>query len=174
MASRSDTAANLAVLVMCAAVSVTAISRVWQPHAVRVFAHPYKVGDTFDLMPPDEFDRADLTMLMVVQSQCGFCTESMPFYRRLMTLRPQVAGRVRFVAVSLDQVKTGRAYLAEHGVEPDAVLPYPPSTEIRLQGTPTILVIDRARTIVGLWTGKLEPSQEHEVEQTLLGSEPAS
>ena len=168
MASKSDTAANLAVLAMCAAVSVTAISRVWQPSAVRVFAHPYQVGDTFDLIPPEELTQTDRTLLMVVQSHCSFCTESMPFYRRLMNLRPQVAGRVRFVAVSLDQLKTGRAYLAEHGVEPDAILPYPPSNEIRLRGTPTVLVIDRGRTIVGLWTGKLEPSQEREVEQTLL------
>jgi hypothetical protein len=34
---------------------------------------------------------------------------------------------------------------------------------IKVSGTPTLLLVDKAGTVADVWAGKLEPSQEEEV-----------
>ena len=118
-------------------------------------------------MPAEEFKKAEMTVVLVVRSQCTFCTDSMPFYRRLQQRAHHVSGRLRLVAVSLDPVAVGRAYLAEHGVMPDAVAPYPITTRTRVDGTPTLVAVDSSGRVVGRWTGRLSSTQEREMEAVL-------
>ncbi|MDO8835282.1 MAG: hypothetical protein Q7V01_06780 [Vicinamibacterales bacterium] len=126
-------------------------------------------------MPIDvTIDEGRPTMLVLVQSRCRFCTESMPFYRSILELRSKGQCDVQVVAVGLDPMEITKSYLAENAVSADTVVPYPGVAEIRFGGTPTVLAIHPTRRILGVWEGRLTASQEAAVKTALgCGGTPA-
>jgi hypothetical protein len=129
----------------------------------------YNIGDTLDLPVEASLLDADATVLLVLQSKCRYCEESLPFYQRLAKKRTS-SGRFHMVGLVLDPLPAGKAYLDEAGVAFDAVSRYPLQRLDRVAGTPTLWVVDRSKRIVGAYYGRLDPKQEAELEK-LLGVE---
>lgn len=167
MASKLDSVGNVAVAVMALA-SLAMVGLLWGRNGpAGVTREPFEVGDQFDLEVAHQIDKANVTLLMLVQSRCPYCTESMPFYRSLITDARRAGTQVAFVAVSLDPIVIGQAYLAEHGVTPDAVVPYPETGRVRFGGTPTLVAVNRELRVIGVWEGKLAASGEQAVRGVL-------
>lgn len=127
------------------------------------------VGDEFDLPVNLRVDESDRTAILILHSACRFCVESMPFYRSVLTERQEVRP-YRLVVVALEPVAGATAFLESHGVKADAVRPYWGAGRIRFTGTPTLLVVDRWKRVIGVWTGKLTPDEERRVRALLQGS----
>lgn len=106
------------------------------------------------------------TLIMALQSDCGYCRESMPFYRRLLT--QDRAGGVQ-VVVAAPARDTGISdYLASEGVTPDAVV-LDRAGELPVSGTPTLLVVDSDGVVTHSWIGLLDAERESEVLGVLFG-----
>lgn len=101
------------------------------------------------------------TLLLVLSEGCHFCSESAPFYQRLVHI---TTGRddVRLVALLPQDITRGRQYLSGLGV---------PISEVRqvnlaslgVRGTPTLVLVDSAGKVTGVWIGKLLTEAEAEV-----------
>jgi thioredoxin-related protein len=110
-------------------------------------------------LPDVDWKASDQTLVLVLSTTCHFCTESTPFYKQVIQKRK---GRTRLIAVLPQSVEAGRKYLADLGIAVDDVRQAPPSS-LGVQGTPTLLLVNKDGVITSSWRGKLRPEKELEV-----------
>ena len=98
------------------------------------------------------------TLLLILSSECHYCTESAPFYKRII----QNKGETRIVAVMPQGVIDGQKYLERLGISVDEIKQSALSN-LGVRGTPTLLLVDESGTIKESWLGKLPSEQEPKV-----------
>ena len=116
-------------------------------------------------LPEVDWGRNQRTLLLVLATNCHFCSESAPFYQRLAQT---VGGRsdLHLIAVLPQGVSEGQQYLSRLGVPISDIRQAEPSA-FGVRGTPTLLLVDGAGTVTQMWVGKLRPEQEAEVLERL-------
>lgn len=101
------------------------------------------------------------TLLLVLQKGCRYCKESAPFYQRLV----QEAARnrmVRLVAVLPGEVADGTQYLKDLDVPISEVRQAALET-LKVQGTPTLILVNSKGEVIESWAGKLPSDTETQV-----------
>lgn len=99
------------------------------------------------------------TLIVALQSDCAYCRESMPFYRRLMEHDNDAVQ----IVVTAPPSDAGIAdFLAEERVQPEALLYLEPGL-LPVSGTPTLLLVDSAGVVTHAWIGLLNAAREREV-----------
>ena len=159
--------ANLGIIAV-AVLGCAVLIKQWQPGPVVPVAArrqparpPAPMVGTGLTLPGVDFSSAEQTLVMVLSTQCHFCTDSAPFYQRLATAAGRARG-VRLVALLPQTAEEGRRFLAGLGVTVSAVV-QAPLTTANTRGTPTLLLLD-ARGVVGrVWRGRLSPEAEQQV-----------
>ena len=104
---------------------------------------------------------------MVLSTTCHFCTESAPFYQRLVQEKAK-HGDVRLVAVLPQSISDAQQYLSEHGILVDQIAQAVPDA-VHVRGTPTLIMVDHTGSVVQSWIGKLPAEKEAEVLNRFLG-----
>ena len=120
---------------------------------------PLRAGDRLDL-PGERWGSTPMTLVLAISSQCRFCEESLPLYRKLCGLRgspPGVAYRV--IAVSEEPRESLAGYLHRNGVDVDAVFSVP-LARLGIRGTPTVVVADSSGVARSVLIGKLGEGRE--------------
>lgn len=124
----------------------------------------YEVGETLPPIPGVDFSTSPRSLVMYLRSDCRFCTDSMPLYRRITA--DVKFERIQFIAVSVEKETVLSGYLAEFSIGVDKVASIE-GIEFKSRGTPTLLLVDRAGVVVRSWGGKLESTQENELVELL-------
>jgi hypothetical protein len=154
---------NLAILCLCVVLSAVLVKK----YFIGPPPEPQGLSVGTRLSVPDvDWQRQPQTVVLALQQNCRFCTESAPFYK---TLIAEASRRgVRVVAVFPNDEASARAYLAGLGVEvPDLKIADFRALEIR--GTPTVLLANRQGVATHVWRGKLPGSREQDVLDALVG-----
>lgn len=107
------------------------------------------------------------TVVLVLQRGCHFCAESAPFYQRLMAQVP--AQGVHVLAVLPSSITEGQEYLRSLDV-PIAEIKQGSFLDLKVRGTPTLILVDVSGTVRKVWFGKLPPEREAEVLAALASS----
>jgi hypothetical protein len=123
-------------------------------------SNPIPPGTQVPQLDGISFGRAEVTVAVVVQTECRFCAESMPFYRKLSGLR--AGGRIQLVVLSQEAVTATESYLHQRELEVDRVGQLK-GADLPVVGTPTLLLIDKTGTVERSWLGRLTATQEKEV-----------
>ncbi len=108
-------------------------------------------------MPDVNWAENKRTLLLALSTTCHFCTESAPFYQRLVKERG-----VRLIAVMPQDAAEGRLYLSRLGVPIEDVRQMSLNS-IDVSGTPTLLLVDEAGRVSGKWVGRLDPERESDL-----------
>lgn len=152
-------------LLMCAAVAAAAINHILLARSVPPPPAPRPVvesGTTLTLPAAATGEGAAGSLLLVLSADCRFCTESMPFYRRLAE-RPEVqSGQVRLSVVSMQPRAEMREYLREHGLKASHVMSVPESG-LRVGATPGIVLATREGVVRESWLGAVPSREEKRV-----------
>ena len=119
---------------------------------------PYRSGDPLETTPGLDLQAGEKTLVAVLQSRCRYCTQSMAFYRNLMSKRSTT---VRVVVISPEQAEVVEQYTAGHSFVPDTILSV--NGLQRIRSTPTLILTDRTGTVRHIWTGLLTRDKESEV-----------
>jgi hypothetical protein len=159
LARKLEIAANVALIVGTVVVGGVLVRKQFFPSAP---ARPARIqpGERIEL-PGVDWSRARHTAVVVLQAGCHYCTESAPFYARLAAeaaKRPAVA----LLAVMPQEATQARQYLEAQKVPIGRVVQARPGS-IKVRGTPTVLLVDRAGVVTRAWFGKLPPDKELEV-----------
>lgn len=112
-------------------------------------------------IPGVDWARQQQTLLLVLSTTCRYCTNSADFYKRVIAESAK-NGRTRLVAVFPQSQDEAATYLAKLGLAFPTVLQTPPSA-LGLNGTPTLLLVDRQGKVVRGWNGQLRAAGEAEV-----------
>ena len=168
-----EVAANVAIIVVALLLGGVLVKRFLWPGggaAPAQRADPRIPPGTKAALPGVDWAKNGRTLLLVLSRDCRYCTESAPFYRRLVS---ETEGRegVRLVAVFPQGVEEGRQYLEGLGVNVHEIMQAAPSSTGAV-GTPTLVIVDGDGVVRNSWVGQLAAPEESEVLNELKGSSP--
>lgn len=123
------------------------------------------VGKTV-AVPGVDWKSSGRTIVLVLSSTCHFCSESAPFYRRLVERAH--AGPTRVLAMLPQPAAEGNVYLKSLGVPLEARQVFLPAIHVR--ATPTILLVNARGVVEKEWRGQLPSSAEVEVMEAAGGA----
>ncbi|HEX9943271.1 MAG TPA: hypothetical protein VGG03_14720 [Thermoanaerobaculia bacterium] len=166
--SSLDTAANIAIIVVCAIAAVVLIRNQFFPPRPPGAPPQVEKGERFDQLKAVVPAGTQKALVVAVSPTCHFCNESLPFYKKVIEHRDRKNSPVKFIAaVPAEQMKAeeGKKF-AEAGVRPDGMVPLDFSA-IKVPGTPTVLLVDNNGKVLDVWVGKLQGDGEEEVLEAL-------
>lgn len=166
--SKLDTIANIAIIVVCVIASVVLIRNFFfQPRPPGAPPQVEK-GERLEALQAALPAGADRTLVLALAPQCGYCTQSMPFYKRVLEERNKKGSNVKVVAaVGSPEARTAEQQaLTGAGVQVDNLVELDFSS-IKVPGTPTVLLVDNQGEVLDVWVGKLTERQEKQVLSTL-------
>jgi hypothetical protein len=112
-------------------------------------------------VPGIDWAESNQTIVLALSDKCHFCTESAPFYQRLVRELTQRKD-VRMVAVFPQDVNDGKKYLEKLGVPIEQVR-QAPLDSLGVRGTPTLVIVDTSGVVKQSWVGRLNAERESEV-----------
>ena len=156
--SKLQTVANISTIVVSVLLSVVLIKVFLLPQPrPPVGVAAVLVGlNMKQSLPGVDWAQNKRTLVLVLSTQCHYCTDSAPFFQRI---QKGAAKNLKMVAVLPQAVDDSRKYLEGEGVHVDDIKQTQLST-IGVTGTPTLLLVDGSGKVADAWQGKLQPEQE--------------
>ena len=160
--NRINLVVNLAIILVVVLIGVVFAKRYVPSLRAKNKNHDYRVAVGRNVaLPGVDWQKNGETLLLVLDTKCAFCTASAPFYQEIARDAAQNRS-VRVVAVLPESLAESKRYLSDLNV---------PIDEIRqsnfdvlgVQGTPTLILVNRNGQVDQSWPGKLLPEQETEV-----------
>jgi hypothetical protein len=97
-----------------------------------------------------------------ISSNCPVCSDSLPFYKRLVERAAASPGTADLIFVSMERTDDLNGYLRGGGIVNAGV-----ASVLRpsgIPGTPAVVLLDKDRRVARSWAGRLSPHQEQEIE----------
>lgn len=154
--NRIETISNVALLVVTLLVGcLTLYNQFWHPKN-----NPSKqlIGHRIDLNNGVQFD-ANRTLILYLSTKCHYCEASTPFYQKLAV---QLSQKIPIIAAFPQKEEEARTYLTERKITIARVISAPQLLRI-IQGTPTLMLVDKTGKVVDAWVGQLPPPIEQQV-----------
>jgi thiol-disulfide isomerase/thioredoxin len=122
--------------------------------------HQISAGEKISV-PGVDWSSHDKTVVLALAQGCHFCSESAPFYQRLVqTVRANAD--TELAAVLPQEDAEAHKYVESLGLKIDDIRKV--SLEfIGVAGTPTLILVDRGGVVRKVWVGQLPPEKESEV-----------
>jgi len=157
LSKKLEMGANVAIIIVALAVVAMLVKNYWaspaEPH------HSITTGSKFGLKVDDGRSNPK-TVVLALSTNCHYCTESAEFYRKLSLQCHQQ--HIPIIAVLPQDVTASRSYLTDEGVIVDEIRQVP-LADLRVDGTPTLVIIDSSGVVKKVWVGKLPSNKEKEV-----------
>ena len=162
---RVELLANVAIIIVAALLVVVLVKQLTatktdQPTRPASARRELRRGDKVALSGVD-WAKNSHTLLLVLQKDCRFCTESAPFYQQLVK-ETSARTDLKLIAVLPQTVDEGKQYLKKIGVDIADVRQVSPN-EVNVSGTPTLILVNNEGVASDVWAGKLSPDTEPEV-----------
>ena len=120
-----------------------------------------KAGDKLTNLEGWDWSAHDQTLVLGLRKGCHFCEDSAPFYQRLTT-QQQEGSSSAILAVFPDTADAVKEVVQSEGLRVHALAGVP-FEKLKIEATPTLLLVNRSGTVVNAWIGMLSPRQELEV-----------
>jgi hypothetical protein len=166
MARKLEIATNVAILVVATLASVVLVRNYLFPRAKSERPRPVVVGTTLSV-PGFDWRANGNTLVLALSTNCHYCSESAPFYRRLMDELSR--RRVHLTAVLPQNADESGAYLRTLQLPVGDVRQIPLRT-LQIRGTPTLLLVDERGVVRHVWEGKLTAEREQQVLAAVLAT----
>lgn len=168
-----EVATNVAVLVAAIAIIALLAHSYFATPAKRAAAK-LQPGATIGEVKDLDFGAAPRTLLLVMSTGCRYCIQSVPFYQTLASMRGNLAGRTRILAVFPEDEANVKTFLQKSQLE----LEFRPNVDLgklSVSATPTLILVDSSKNILNSWVGSLAKEQQAEVVKNIgEGDAPAS
>lgn len=164
LAKRIELLINIAIIVIALLLGGVLAKRYLWPsdHAASTSDIDPRIPSGMKASLPDvDWAKNGQTLLLVLSRHCHFCSESAPFYQRLVQ-EAEKNGNTRIVAVLPQEIDEGKKYLSDLGV-PIGEVKQAGLDAIGVTGTPTLILVDRNGIVKNSWVGKLSAPEESEI-----------
>jgi hypothetical protein len=158
LSKRIEILANVAIIIIAVMIGVVIVNKYF-------FAKPAAQRPTIAIgskvvLPGVNWAGNGKTLVLALQKGCHFCSESAPFYQRLVQIAP--AKGVKLVAVLPQTAAEAQQYLQSLSV-PIADIRQSPLDTLNVGGTPTLILVDDKGQVTASWVGKIPGDKEAEV-----------
>src|SRR6266851_1106767 len=153
-----EIATNIAVLAMCCLVGTLVIRSHFFPRNPLSSKGP-TLGSQVNL-PQAQWSGANQTIVLAINTECHFCSESAPFYQKLSKAALDKHDRV--IAVLPQTISVAKEYLDAKQVAVDTVI-QAPLNSVGVSATPTLILVDSMGRVTATWIGKLSENQQKDL-----------
>jgi hypothetical protein len=155
--------ANLAIIVVAILLGIVLVRSYLWPTAKEAGpkAPPVNLVGRKLSLPDMDWSKSERTLVLILQANCRFCTESAPFYREL-SKRQATQSKLNLIAVLPNPIDDAKSYLGSMGVTVSEIRQAPLSS-IGASGTPTLVMVDSSGVVTDAWKGRLDGTGEAEV-----------
>jgi rhodanese-related sulfurtransferase len=101
---------------------------------------------------------SERTVLLALQKECKYCSESAEFYRRLAAAIAS-QNKTRLIAVFSEKEFQAEAYLNQLGLQIRDPR-FASLSSLGIRSVPTLAILDRNGVVTDMWVGKLSPLEE--------------
>ncbi|HET8773913.1 MAG TPA: hypothetical protein VFP80_08990 [Thermoanaerobaculia bacterium] len=165
MARKLEIATNIAILIAATLASVVLVRNFLFPRTANSARPPSVAVGTTLSVPGFDWRSNGNTVVLALSTNCHFCSESAPFYRRLADELSR--RRVHLTAVLPQDANESGEYLRALQLAFGDVRQIPLRT-LQIRGTPTLLLVDERGVVRHVWEGKLTAEREQQVLETVL------
>jgi len=158
MKERLEMAANIVVIVLACIIGGYFVKERLAPDTPLLL----KAGDHLPSLSGYDWKAHNRTLVLVLKKGCRFCEDSMPFYRKLAELEKYDRIDAHLVAVFPDDAATVQQVVQSEQLPVESV-PNIPLNQLKVQGTPTLTLVDRRGQALKVWMGELAASGEADV-----------
>jgi|SRR6266853_6227999 len=126
------------------------------------FQNGLQKGQSLTQLSNLDYSSAPQTLLIIMNTHCSFCAESMSFYKQLVKAQHENGNLSHIVAVFPNPESEVKEYLQQNQLQIDTI----PNVDFRLlnvSGTPTIILTDNKGKILDFWIGKLPEETELQI-----------
>jgi hypothetical protein len=157
-----EVAANIAIIAVAVMIGVVLIQKYYIRSKTKEFP-AVPIGTKISI-PNIDWSKNRQSLVLALQTECRYCSESASFYQRLAS--EASARNIPLVAVLPQTIEEGQNYLNSLKV-PINDIRQAPLRSIGVQGTPAILLVDSNGEVKASWLGKLPPNRETEALDSL-------
>ena len=169
-----DGYANIAFIVITLLLGVLLIKQYVFSNAAKTASathtHNISVGAKV-FIPEVDWSTSKQTLILAVKPSCVYCNLSAPFYQKLSKEKDGLG--LRLIAVLPDTTFDGQKYVDELGVSVNEIKNVA-FKSIGITMTPSLILVDEAGVVQGIWRGKLTPDRESEVLDRIKGNTQAT
>ena len=160
MKERLEVAANIVVIIVACIIGGYFLKERFAPP--KTLASSLKAGDHLAGLAAYDWKTHDRTLVLALRKGCHFCEDSMPFYRKLANLEESHRIDTHLIAVFPDDASTVRQLVQKEQLSVQS-LPAVALDQIKVQGTPTLILVDQQGRVSKVWEGELAVPGEEEV-----------
>ncbi len=160
MKNKVEVAANVVVILL--AVVIGSVFLMDRFAALGPGPNEVKVGDQLAGLRAYDWKAHDRTLVLALRNGCHFCEASMPFYRRLAKLEESKHIGVHLIAVFPDDPSVVRQVVETQQLTIE-VVPGFELGQVKVQATPTLMLVDEQGRVSKVWMGELPAAEEAEV-----------
>ncbi len=121
-------------------------------------AKTLKTGSSFRGLEEIDFTPHSNTLIIALSTKCPYCTQSIPFYKRLLETNKH-SDDLRIVTIYPQSQSEIDRYLTEYNLQIKSI-PDVKFGNINIEATPTIVWINSDKEIVRSWEGFLNKEAE--------------
>lgn len=162
-----ETATNIAVIAAVILIATVLLTGYLMPKAkVRPLAGLQRGKTISQFKTAGQQGASYRRLVIALDTKCGYCVDSIPFYHRLADLQRNSGGQLHVLALFHEGESPGQ-YLQSNQLGVEAV----DGVDFEALGvgtTPTMILVDGAGTVKDFWVGKLSEEGQEQVMKTLL------
>lgn len=152
-----EVAANVVVILLAAVIGSVFLVDRFASHGPD--PNEVKAGDQLPGLDAYKWNAHDRTLVLALRSGCHFCEASMPFYRKLAKLEQSNQIGAHLIAVFPDGPAIVRQVVETQQLTIE-VLPGTELGQMKVQATPTLMLVDEQGRVSKVWMGELPAAEE--------------
>ncbi len=164
---------NVAIIVVAVLFGTTMASKYFAvgPEIVKPQPQTIAPNTKFNLKEAD-WSTTDRTLVLAFSTTCRFCIESAGFYKNLAA---KVATRhdLKMMVVSPQPLDDVKKFFSEREIQINDFV-HAKLSDISVNGTPTLVLVDRDGLVKESWVGRLPPDGEKELLSKLFDEQGGS
>jgi hypothetical protein len=164
-----EIATNIAVL-LAALGFLSTLS--WSHFTGRAVPEPqsgFQTGQALPRLPQVDYSSSPQTVLIAMNTQCHFCTESISFYNDLARAQQGKDKTTRIIAVFPNAESEVRQYVQQNQLQLETIAGADLKA-LNIRGTPTIILVNKSGKVLDFWVGKLSEDEKRQITNVLAAS----
>lgn len=161
MKAKLEAVANVVVIVVALAVGYVVLGRYVSEYRAR----PVAIGDRLATIPNLDWKQHRHTLVLVLNTGCHFCEQSIPLYRSLDERLEHGGIDLDLVAVFPNDPAQVRQFMSTESLQVRSVAAVP-LEKLRVNATPTLILVDNSGRVERAWIGMLSPPEQLELFNT--------
>ena len=153
----AEIASNIAVVLVAVAMLSFAIAYFWIP-ANPTMVGGLQKGQQLSALPGIDYGGAHQTLLIALNTDCSYCKESIPLYRKVTNAYPPGTKSLRVVALFPNKSREVADYLTANSLKIDSIADVN-FTALHVSATPTMILVNSRGEIQNFWLGRLAESE---------------